>query len=88
MAGTTFTWTTTGSSVWTLGTNWSPVGPPTAGDLAIVAVGTDLINSGSVSITSLAIGGSLAAPASSKGTLAVTGGAKFVASDAILLWSG
>ena len=58
------------------------------GDLAIVAVGTDLINSGSVSITSLAIGGSLAAPASSKGTLAVTGGAKFVASDAILLWSG
>src|SRR5437667_10376451 len=31
----TFTWTG-GSSDWTLGTNWSPAGPPTAADTAIL----------------------------------------------------
>jgi len=57
MSGTTFTWTATISSDWTVGTNWTPDGPPTATDTAIVPSGSIQIDSGTVAITDLSLGG-------------------------------
>src|SRR5579864_3558161 len=88
MPGTQFTWTATNSTDWTLGTNWSPAGPPTATDTAIVSTGSIQINGGTVGITDLSLGGSLNGPSAGKGTIAVTGTGEILASDAIAVWSG
>ena len=88
MAGTTFTWTATTASAWTIPGNWSPVGTPGAGDIAIDPAGTIQVNGGTVAAADLSIGGSLAAPLPGKGTISATVGAEVLISDAIAVWSG
>ena len=39
MAGSTFTWLGATSSDWTVGSNWSPAGPPGVADTAVVNAG-------------------------------------------------
>ena len=89
MAGTTYTWTATTASAWTISGNWSPSGgPPVAGDTAIDPAGTILVNSGTVAAAGLSIGGSLAAPLPGRGTISATAGGDILISDAMAVWSG
>ncbi len=89
MAGTTFTWTATTASAWTISGNWAPPGgPPAAGDTAIDPAGAILVNGGTVAAADLSIGGSLAAPLPGKGTITVTTGGEILVSDALAVWSG
>ena len=88
MAGSSFTWTATSSNAWTVGTNWSPLGPPLPADTAIIPTGSIEVNTGTITIADLSLGGSLTAPVTGgKGTLAVRAGGEFLASDAIAVWS-
>jgi T5SS/PEP-CTERM-associated repeat protein len=88
VAATTFTWTATAASAWTIQGNWSPVGVPAAGDTAIDPSGTILVNTGTVAAADLSIGGSLTAPQPGQGSVSVTAGALAQISDAIAVWSG
>src|SRR5208282_3642060 len=88
MAGTTFTWTATASSAWTVGTNWSPDGPPTSADTAIVPAGSIQINSGTVAITDLSLGGSLSQPTLGGSAISVVTGGELLVSDALAVWGG
>src|SRR5580658_4373066 len=88
MAATTFTWTATTSSDWTVGTNWAPDGPPTATDTAIVPSGSIQINTGTVAITDLSLGGSLSGPTGGEGTISVATGGELLISDEMAVWAG
>jgi T5SS/PEP-CTERM-associated repeat protein len=88
MPVTTFTWTATASNAWTVGTNWKPDGPPTAADTAFVPSGSIQINTGTVAITDLSLGGSLSGPTSGEGAISVVTGGALLVSDAMALWAG
>jgi hypothetical protein len=86
MADTTFTWTATASSQWTVETNWSPDGPPTAADTAMIPSGSIQIDTGTVAITDLSLGGSLNGPTAGEGTISVVTGGELLVSDALAIW--
>jgi len=88
MAGKTYTWTATASSTWGIGSNWSPVGPPTAADTARVPSGSIQINSGTIGITDLSLGGSLTGPTSGQAGISVLTGGALLVSDAMAIWTG
>src|SRR5215475_12637440 len=88
MAGTTFTWTAVGASSWTVGGNWTPLGPPGALDFAIVSTGDALVTAATVTVADLALGGLLSGPLTGNGTVAVANNAAILVSDAIAVWSG
>lgn len=85
MAGTTFNWTATASSAWTVGTNRVPDGPPTAADRPIVPAGSSQINPGTVAIDDLSPGRKLSGPPAGEGTVA---GGELPVPDALAVLGG